>query len=71
MTATVGNLDRLVRIVLGLVLILTPYISNAAIFDVVALKYGATIIGAVLLVTALTRICPLYSILGIKTCKAS
>lgn len=59
MKANVGNLDRVLRIVVGLVLI--------------ALAATGTVgwwgwIGIVPLATGLLRVCPAYSLLGASTC---
>jgi hypothetical protein len=67
MTANVGNTDRLVRAVIGVIAV------------VVALVLGITsIAGLVLIVvavigigTALAGWCPLYRIFGIDTCSKS
>ncbi|MEM8948684.1 MAG: DUF2892 domain-containing protein [Pseudomonadota bacterium] len=65
MTVNVGSADRLIRIVLGLILILLPFVTNAG--PIVA--FGAPIVGVVLIVTALFRFCPAYRLFGIRTCK--
>ena len=33
------------------------------------MKYGAAVVGVVMLVVAATRVCPIYSIFGFKTCR--
>lgn len=60
MTKNVGTIDRILRAVLGLALIGC------------ALKNGPlwTWIGVVPLATAAFSFCPLYSVLGFKTCPA-
>ena len=65
MTVNVGSADRLIRIVLGLILVLLPFVTNAG--SIVA--FGAPIVGVVLIVTALFRFCPAYRLFGIRTCK--
>lgn len=62
MKMNVGGIDRILRIVIGLVL--------------VALAAAGTIgwwgfIGVVPLATGLLRSCPAYSLLGINTCPAA
>ncbi|EHJ62191.1 hypothetical protein NSU_0788 [Novosphingobium pentaromativorans US6-1] len=57
----VGTLDRLGRIVLGIVLIALVFVGPKT-------PWGW--IGLVPLMTGLLRTCPLYSLLGIRTCKA-
>lgn len=69
MTVNVGSLDRLLRLVLGAALIACALLSGLALFDQAYVKYGAVAVGLVLIVTGLVRLCPLYSILGIRTCK--
>ncbi len=69
MIANVGSMDRAFRLVLGVALISVAMFSGWTIFDGVALKYGAVAVGIVMLATAAIRFCPLYTILGIKTCR--
>lgn len=59
----VGGLDRVVRIVLGLVLIVWWYMAPA-----VAWHWVALVVGLVALLTGLMSSCPLYSVLGVNTC---
>jgi hypothetical protein len=33
-----------------------------------SLKYGAAVFGVVMLIVAVVRVCPVYSIFGLKTC---
>lgn len=68
MTANVGTIDRVIRAILGVVLILAPFVSSAAVFQG-AMTWVSVIVGAVLLFTAITRFCLLYRVLGIKTCR--
>ena len=62
MTKNEGNIDRAVRVILGIIILALWFIlpGNA--------KYFA-LIGLIPLVTALIGWCPLYSIFGINTCK--
>ncbi|MDZ4135399.1 MAG: DUF2892 domain-containing protein [Paracoccaceae bacterium] len=69
MTANLGTLDRALRLVLGLLLIVMPFVSGLALFDTTAMKYGAVIVGLVLVATSAMKFCPLYRIFGIRTCK--
>ena len=62
MIANVGTLDRTLRIVGGIALI-----ALALTGTIGAWGY----IGILPLVTGLFRVCPAYSLLGIKTCPAS
>jgi hypothetical protein len=69
MIANMGCLDRGLRLVLGVALIAAATLSGWTVFDGVALKYGAVAVGLVMLATAAFRFCPLYTVLGVKTCR--
>ena len=64
-TANIGNADRIVRLVAGIVLLLVPFVMTA---PAALLAWGAPIVGLVLVATGFVRFCPAYAILGIKTC---
>ncbi len=57
--SNVGGLDRLARVLVGLVLIALVFVGPRT-------PWGW--IGLVPLLTGIVRICPLYSLLGITTC---
>lgn len=61
MQQNIGNADRLVRIVAGVGLLIFGYTQ----------KNWLGLIGIVPLATAFVRWCPLYTVLGFKTCKKS
>lgn len=69
MIANVGSIDRVLRIVLGLVLIALPFVSNMALFASGTATVIAVVVGLVLIATSAMRFCPLYRIFGIRTCK--
>lgn len=56
----VGNVDRLLRLTLGVILIALVFVGPKT-------PWGW--IGVIPLATGFLRSCPLYSLLGIKTCK--
>jgi hypothetical protein len=62
MKINVGGTDRILRIVVGLVLILLVLTGQIG-------AWGW--IGVVLLATGLFRMCPLYTVLGMNTCPMS
>jgi len=62
MKANVGPVDRLVRIILGLILLSLLFILDGTI------KYIG-LVGIVLLITAFIKFCPLYPIFKINTYK--
>lgn len=57
----VGNVDRILRIVVGLVLIALVFVGPQT-------PWGW--LGIIPLATGLLRTCPAYSLLGISTCPA-
>ncbi|WP_295510121.1 DUF2892 domain-containing protein [Sulfitobacter sp.] len=69
MTANVGNADRLIRAILGIILIIAPLLNMPAIWSSSYAAYGSMAVGLVLVLTALVRFCPLYRLLGLSTCK--
>ena len=69
MTANLGNADRIVRLLLGLVLFIAPLLNMPAIWSNSTFAYASMAIGVVLAATALFRFCPLYRVFGISTCK--
>lgn len=62
MTRNEGTIDRALRVILGLGLIALALTGTFS-------PWGW--IGVVPLVTGLVGVCPVYSILGIRTCKVS
>lgn len=71
MRANVGSVDRIVRTVLGLTLIAAAFIPALPLAASPVLQWGAALVGAVLIVTALVSFCPLYTLFGLSTCKVS
>lgn len=61
MTANVGGTDRILRIVVGLVLVSLFFVleGNARYLG---------LIGLVMIATAVFRFCPAYTLLGMNTC---
>ena len=60
MQANVGGIDKVVRIIGGVILIALAATNMVGVWGW---------IGVVPLLTGLFNFCPLYSLLGIKTCK--
>jgi lysylphosphatidylglycerol synthetase-like protein (DUF2156 family) len=67
MTQNIGSADRVIRLVAGVVLLLLPLLTGFAAATP-WLWWGAVVVGLVLIVTGLTRSCPAYALLGIRTC---
>ncbi len=65
MKSNVGGTDRVIRIVLGIVLLVVAYLWLSG-----ALAIIAYVVGAIALITGLAGWCGLYTVFGINTCKA-
>ncbi len=70
MTCNVGNLDRLIRLVLGVGLFLSPYLTHFPVWDIGVARIAVMVVGALLAFSSALRFCPLYRLLGINTCRA-
>ncbi len=64
MTKNVGSFDKIVRIVIGLALLWYALFAAPTGWNWIGW------IGIIPLVTAFVGVCPLYSLLGVKTCAA-
>ncbi len=62
LTTNVGSLDRMLRIAIGGLLMVLAAIGTVGI-------WGWP--GGILVVTAFLKFCPVYRVLGLKTCKSS
>lgn len=60
MTINVGMLDRALRVVAGVLLMVLAYVGT--------IPSWVGFIGAIPLATGLAGLCPLYRVLGINTC---
>lgn len=63
-----GSIDRLIRLILGAILIVLPLVTNL-FAGWGSWQYAVSIIGAVLVLTAAFRFCPAYMLFGIRTCE--
>jgi hypothetical protein len=64
LNTNVGSADRIIRVILGLALL-------SAIFLLDGKERWFGLIGLVPLLTAAVKVCPLYTVLGIRTCPAA
>ncbi len=62
MTANVGNVDRILRVVIGLALLSLVFVGPKTLWGLV---------GVIPLATAAIRYCPLYQLLGFRTCQTA
>ena len=59
----ISNIDRLLRVILGLVLALAPFmVSLIAIPSLMG--FAALFAGCILTITATVGFCPIYSVIG-------
>ncbi|MCB9942290.1 MAG: DUF2892 domain-containing protein [Geminicoccaceae bacterium] len=65
-TANVGPVDRMFRLIAGIILLLLPFIVD---LGGSWLGWAAPIVGIILMLTGFLRFCPAYTLLGIKTCQ--
>lgn len=65
-TANVGTPDRIIRLILGAILIALPFFGGAAITGS-WLAWAAPIVGLILAATAFLAFCPIYRVLGLST----
>ena len=69
MTVNVGTIDRILRATLGATLLYLAFFSGLPLFEAPLWKYLAAAVGIVIAVVAVTRVCPIYALFGIRTCK--
>jgi Inner membrane protein YgaP-like, transmembrane domain len=71
MMANVGNIDRVLRFVVGAALLLVLMVPQlGGMFESWGQwKFAVAAVGFVLLATAAFRICPAYMLFGIRTCR--
>lgn len=65
----VGSADKMIRIVLGVVLLAFSFIKLGGFSSTVGII--TAIVGVVLIATALINFCPLYRVLNMRTTKQS
>lgn len=69
--ANVGTPDRIIRVIVGAVLILLPFVTGWPVWTSMIATVAAVVVGAVLIVTAAIRFCPIYAVLRLSTNKAA
>lgn len=67
MSVNMGKIDRLLRLVIAVGLVWLAYGSAVAASG--ALHWLALVVAAVMAITAVIGNCPLYSLVGLKTCR--
>ena len=69
MTVNLGTLDRIFRLVLGIVLLAAPFVSGMALFESGTATIISVVVALVLIGTSAIKFCPIYRIFGTRTCK--
>ncbi|MEL6507397.1 MAG: DUF2892 domain-containing protein [Pseudomonadota bacterium] len=64
--ANVGTADRLFRLVVGAILIALPFFVPSMALPAPT-GIASTAAGAILIITALIKFCPIYGIFGLRT----
>ena len=70
MNRNVGQIDRYLRIFLGLTLIALPLLNMPQIWTSAIVANSTIAIGAILAATAIFGFCPAYRLLTISACKS-
>jgi hypothetical protein len=65
--SNVGNLDRIIRFILGAVLAVAPFVTGWPIWSDSLAFWGAIIAGAVLVATSALGFCPIYAALRLSS----
>lgn len=71
MRVNVGTIDRILRAALGMGLLWLAFLSGMPAMDGAVFKFGAAVVGVVMLLVALMGSCPIYTLLGLRTCRAT
>lgn len=70
MSANVGNIDRVIRLLIAIAAIalvfVGPFASGGWGWERIALA----VVGVIMLLTSTVKFCPLYRVFGLRTCKA-
>lgn len=67
MKFNVGTPDRVARLIIGVLLLIAPFVTGWALFANPVWTWVFVIVGLVLAVTALVRFCPIYAMLNLST----
>lgn len=71
MKINVGTPDRIARLIIGVLLVIAPFVTGWAMFANPVWTWVFVIVGLVLAVTGVVRFCPAYAIFNLSTSKAN
>ena len=63
----VGTLDRVVRLIVGALLIAAPFTTTWAVWANPIALWASIVVGAVLIATSAFSFCPIYAALGLSS----
>lgn len=69
MKINIGTPDRLARLIIGVLLVIAPFITGWPLFESPAWVWGFVIVGLVLALTGLVRFCPAYALFNLSTAR--
>ena len=64
--ANVGTVDRMARLIIGLVLIALPFLVASMALPAVS-GIASVAVGGILTLTAIVKFCPIYGVLGLHS----
>lgn len=67
MNTNVGTVDRALRLIIGVALIVAPLLNLMGLGANTMVAYALMAVGVILTLTSVFGVCPLYRLLGIKT----
>lgn len=67
MKLNVGTPDRIARLIIGVLLLVAPFVAGLALFANPVWTWVFVIIVLVLAVTGLVRFCPVYAVFNLST----
>ncbi len=67
MTVNVGNIDRIIRLLIGIAAIALVFVGPFAGAGWQRIAFA--IVGAIMIGTSAIKFCPLYRVFGINSCK--
>ncbi|MCW5720129.1 MAG: DUF2892 domain-containing protein [Devosia sp.] len=67
MKLNVGTPDRIARLIIGVLLLIAPFVTGWALFANPVWTWIFVIVGLVLVVTGIVRFCPAYAIFNLST----
>lgn len=71
MKINVGTPDRIARLIVGVLLLVAPFVTRWAMFANPVWTWAFVIVGLVLAVTGFVRFCPAYSIFNLSTSRTN